>query len=446
MNVASFNITVDAAAPIGTVLEVLYEATSGAYEVSHSFFPKVGIILEDFETGDFSQYEWEFGGNAPWTVVSTGAYEGIYAAKSGSIGDEQTSEMELSYEVAGADSISFFRKVSSEATYDFLRFYIDNTMMDEWSGDVDWEKESYAVSAGEHTFKWVYFKDYSVSSGDDCGWIDYIELPAPADGTMSVNAGGDEEVCENDDFETSPNASNFESSEWTTSGTGTFEDETALNTTYYPSADDYDNGSVTLTLTVYGGGDSMEDDLLIEFLPLPEAAGAISGDDWVCMNNSSDYEVAAISNADSYEWALYPANAGSVSGDGSSVTIQWATGFFGDVVLGVRGVNDCGEGEYSEDFAIFIDECTGLSEIDQNGTVVISPNPSNGKFTVDLNQNDKSYSSIIITDFSGKILHEEKGSFIERIDLNLSQLENGMYLMILENNSSKLIKKILIQN
>jgi len=262
---------------------------------------------------------------------------------------------------------------------------------------------------------------------------------------MSVNAGSDAEVCENDDFETSPNASNFETSEWTTSGTGTFEDETELNTTYYPSDDDYDNGSVILTLTVNGGGDSMDDDLLITFLPLPEAAGTISGADWVCMNNTSDYEVSAITNADSYEWLIYPTEAGTISGDETNITIAWASGFFGDVFLNVHGVNACGEGEYSADFAIIIDECTGLDELTDNASVRITPNPSNGKFSIVLNQKNLNYQTLKITDFSGKVLLEEKGNYAERINLNLEHFNNGMYLMILENESSRLIKKILIQ-
>jgi len=33
------------------------------------------------------------------------------------------------------------------------------------------------VSAGTHTFKWLYNKDYSVNAGEDCAWVDYIVLP-----------------------------------------------------------------------------------------------------------------------------------------------------------------------------------------------------------------------------------------------------------------------------
>ena len=84
----------------------------------------------------------------------------------------------------GNDTIHFARKVSSEETYDFLRFYVDNVLQDEWSGEEAWNTVSYAVTEGYHTLLWSYEKDYSMSSGDDCGWIDNIIFPAT---TVAVN-------------------------------------------------------------------------------------------------------------------------------------------------------------------------------------------------------------------------------------------------------------------
>ena len=33
------------------------------------------------------------------------------------------------------------------------------------------------VSAGYHTFEWMYYKDFSVSSNADTVWIDDVSLP-----------------------------------------------------------------------------------------------------------------------------------------------------------------------------------------------------------------------------------------------------------------------------
>ena len=46
---------------------------------------------------------------------------------------------------------------------------------------------SYTVRPGQHVYTWTYEKDYSVSSGADCAWIDYIFLPPYLDNTAEQN-------------------------------------------------------------------------------------------------------------------------------------------------------------------------------------------------------------------------------------------------------------------
>ena len=162
---------------IGSTYEISYQFYDGHYTIGGDHTITVGNIMETFETGDFSSYNWTTSGVSPWTIVNTGAHAGTYCAKSGSISDNQSTELVLNVEVLANGELSFFRKVSSEANYDKLYFYIDNQQMDVWSGDQDWAEVTYAVTAGIHNFKWTYSKDYSVSNGSDCGWIDDIKLP-----------------------------------------------------------------------------------------------------------------------------------------------------------------------------------------------------------------------------------------------------------------------------
>lgn len=174
---AVFNVTVSPAAPVGQIVSVNYSLISGVYSTSTVLALSIGLIVEDFETGDFSAYEWDFGGNADWTITNQNPYEGTYSAKSGDINDDQTSSLFITADVSTDDEISFWYKVSSEGSYDYLKFFIDETMLDEWSGEVPWAEASYPVTAGTHSFKWEYYKDYSVSSGSDCVWVDYILFP-----------------------------------------------------------------------------------------------------------------------------------------------------------------------------------------------------------------------------------------------------------------------------
>jgi len=117
------------------------------------------------------------GGNLDWTIDSSTFYEGEFSAKSGEITDDQTTEISLEIDVLTANEIRFFKKVSSESGYDFLKFYIDETELASWAGELDWSEEVFPVNIGEHVFKWVYSKDGLVSSESDCAWIDNVTLP-----------------------------------------------------------------------------------------------------------------------------------------------------------------------------------------------------------------------------------------------------------------------------
>ncbi len=203
--VLTYNITASPATPIGHVLTFDIDFTADGYTSSDVFDVAVGLTLEDFESGGFLSYDWEMGGNVGWMISADSPWEGMFCAQSGSIGDNQTSTLQLTTNVISADDISFYCRVSSEAGYDYLRFYIDGGLRGSWDGEQGWALQSYPVTAGEHTFAWTYEKDYSVSSGSDCGWVDYIifpplgALPEPAiavdpeEFNVSVPDGGTDE-------------------------------------------------------------------------------------------------------------------------------------------------------------------------------------------------------------------------------------------------------------
>ena len=176
---ASFSVSVSPTAPEGESVDLDFDVVAGSYNASKSILSYISALIEDWETGNFDKFSWIMGGSADWTIVTDNPYEGIYCARSGNINHSQVSDLELTLSVTGDGNVSFFRKVSSENNYDYLRFYIDGTLMDQWAGNVAWGLATYPVSAGVHTFLWKYYKDGSVSTGEDCAWIDYIEFPSP---------------------------------------------------------------------------------------------------------------------------------------------------------------------------------------------------------------------------------------------------------------------------
>ena len=116
------------------------------------------------------------GGGANWFSQTDTAFSGGDAARSGNVADNQESFLQTT--VNGTGTISFYWKVSSEADYDFLEFYIDGVIQDQISGLVDWQQKTYEITnSGPHILEWRYVKDVSLAENDDCGWLDLVKWP-----------------------------------------------------------------------------------------------------------------------------------------------------------------------------------------------------------------------------------------------------------------------------
>lgn len=187
---ATFSFTISPDAPLGYEFSLYFTAVAGPYSSVSSLFPTVGPQIEDYETNNFNKFSWRMSGNTGWKISSTTKYEGSFGSQSGTVGNSQRSEMYLDVIVLSTDTISFYRKVSSEAGYDYLRFYLDGVEMGKWSGNMDWAKVSFPIPAGEHRFSWAYETDVSTLSGQNTAWVDLIEFPPFSEnpsGPLTVN-------------------------------------------------------------------------------------------------------------------------------------------------------------------------------------------------------------------------------------------------------------------
>ncbi len=155
----------------------LYLNSDGGYSDSISFIATAGQRIESFETANFSSYPWQLSGNQPWTIDGTDAAIGTYSARSGHIGNSQSSVMQVTQTNLRPGNISFRVKTSSEGGFDLLQFSIDGSVVGTWSGDIAWTNVSFPVTGGAHTFTWSYSKDVSYQIGADAVWIDYIIFP-----------------------------------------------------------------------------------------------------------------------------------------------------------------------------------------------------------------------------------------------------------------------------
>ncbi|RLC50055.1 MAG: hypothetical protein DRH79_08160, partial [Candidatus Cloacimonadota bacterium] len=177
---ALYNVSISSSASVGHVAAVSANISADTnYFNSTEFVLQIGFAYtnEGFESGDFESLDWVMGGSADW-IISTDAIEGTYSAQSGDIGNSQHSELSVTLDILDDGDISFYRKVSSEGYWDYLEFYINGNLQEEWSGTIGWGQVTFPVQAGTRTFKWSYDKDGSVSTGNDCAWIDDIIFPA----------------------------------------------------------------------------------------------------------------------------------------------------------------------------------------------------------------------------------------------------------------------------
>jgi PKD repeat protein len=351
MEEAMFNVTVSANAPAGTYVEFLYEVTSGGYYNQEIYPTIISMVVEDWETGDMSMFDWTTGGNSNWAVTTENPYQGSYCIKSGALDHDQNNFLSLQFEVFGEDSLSFWYKVSSEAGYDSLTFYVDDVEKSSWSGEVGWERASYMVTAGTHTFKWMYSKDESLSSGNDCVWIDFIVFPvAVFEASFYSNQTS---VCVGESvsfYDQSPGSAI--SWDWIFEG-GTPGTSSLQN----PVIDYFTAGVYDVSLTVSNGieNNTLVLENYITVSALPATAPAPTGQSTVCASSgSTSYTTTGLTGITVYDWLLEPSDAGNVTGTGLNATVFWTSGFLGDATLKVAGENICGTGAYSNPIDILL--------------------------------------------------------------------------------------------
>jgi subtilisin family serine protease len=133
-------------------------------------------IADDFESGSLADLGYQFNGSQPWSVTDRVASAGGFAARSGVIGDSQSSSLILNSTFSGGRG-SFDYGVSSEEGWDFLEFYINGDLKAQWSGEIDWQSFEFSVPAGAAELEWRYTKDFANSAGLDGGFIDNLDLP-----------------------------------------------------------------------------------------------------------------------------------------------------------------------------------------------------------------------------------------------------------------------------
>ncbi len=160
------------ATTVGSVSVTLFAANAGGSDTKTLV---ITVTSDPFASAlDGLWLSYVTGGTSNWLVETATTHDGADSMRSGVIADSKESWLETV--VTGPDRLTFWWKVGSEGSFDYLNFNVDGTTIQSISGSVDWTQISYDVPAGTHTVRWVYRKDGSVTVSPDAGYLDEVRL------------------------------------------------------------------------------------------------------------------------------------------------------------------------------------------------------------------------------------------------------------------------------
>jgi len=175
--VVQFSASVLPAAIPGDVFTTSIISTAGKYASQKNFVKFIGDVMEDFESGDFLQFNWNNLSALPWLIDSNFSFQGNFSTRSGLITHSENTDLLITLQLPTSDSLTFYYSTSSEAYWDKLLVFDNAVELDRYSGIQPWTKDSFLLNSGLHELLFRYEKDGSVSAGADAVWIDNIRFP-----------------------------------------------------------------------------------------------------------------------------------------------------------------------------------------------------------------------------------------------------------------------------
>jgi PKD repeat protein len=202
-------------------------------------------------------------------------------------------------------------------------------------------------------------------------------------------------------------------------------------------------GIYTITAYSFTCSTGMNGSTNIYFFPALEAASTPAGPGEECNTNiGAEYITSGVEGALYYAWQLVPSEAGVISGDSTTGTVNWSQAFSGPVSVMVQGVDNCGPGPFSGGFDVTIYDCTGIGEKVQD-KVFIYPNPVENELTLKCDLNETGKAQLRIYGFFGQeIIRKEintvNGSVI--VKLSTEDLAAGAYSVKLISPGGRLFE------
>lgn len=182
------------------------------------------------------------------------------------------------------------------------------------------------------------------------------------------------------------------------------------------------------TVTVSDGTCTTTSTVLTISQPQPVSL-SITSSTLICNGNSAilNSTVSGGTPAYTYSWSN-----GSIF-SGTSVTPNVQTTY----TLIVNDANSCNTQAVT---TVSVSDCTGISENTNELSITIYPNPTNNYLHIDTKLK---YDEILLTNVIGKIIRKYNGS---QRDINVSDLQDGIYFITISNNKNTIITKKIVKS
>lgn len=160
------------------------------------------LTTVSFENGVPAGWSKPAGAALAWITTNSTSSHLANSLRSGAISHNQQAQIQVTLPVYG-NSVSVDVKASTEAGKDIFRAYVDGLGKYVFAGVQDWKTVHLPTTSGTHTFRFEYWKNASISSGNDSVWIDKFTY---IDGTDTDNDGQINVVDPDDDNDGLPDA------------------------------------------------------------------------------------------------------------------------------------------------------------------------------------------------------------------------------------------------
>ncbi len=423
----------------GAWLQSRLDIQYGEYHTNFDTIIQYGGIFEDFETDTFNSFfKWTNIGTHKWEYSNDAPFEGqrcLVATADTTYHSILKVRLKNPY-VAHNSKISFYYQTGENEHLDFFTQYQNQTVS---FSNTEWKYGEVLYNGRDYLFNWKYLlSDINSSQAK----LDNLCFP-PMHTTIAY-AGDDIITCNDTSIElVNSYAYDCDTINWDTDGDGMFEDNTIANAIYIPGIQDLTNGNVALTLTAFGN-DTIVSKTHIYFVDEVNL-GEIIGDS-VVNKYSNPVSHYAIERQDGicYLWQLEPAIAGTIYDHNDAIDILWNL-YEGDaeVTLSVMADHSCTMEPVTKSISLI-----GYSTAEWHSTDFdLFPNPTDGKVNLVIGETLQGKAVVEVYNLLGErmmaksIGRLQKG---ETINLDLSHLVSGLYIIKLSTESGSCTKKVSV--